>query len=282
MGQVTNVRLSCYLVLLSFDSKNRKQDSHTFVTWPIWYWFNIYFFHFLLSLLWASILFHHPSGVGILFDLKTIWEQFDIINLFLVWSSKAWCRIMVSQMQNEISMKNCSNILICYSSIWITFHKVCTRFCFALFCCGYSFCFRGVILYSDIIMCTMASQITSLTIVYLTAYSGTDHRKYQNSASLAFVQGIHEWPVNSPHKGPVTRKTFPFDDIMMVASGLPQWQWSNHKVYGINSTGTHFIYNIYITIQTSNGSWCIGIKGEMSGTVCVTFTWDIYIYMSCL
>ena len=35
-------------------------------------------------------------------------------------------------------------------------------------------------------------------------------------------------------------------------------------------------------IPTSNGSWCIGIKGEMSGTVCVTFTWDIYIYMSCL
>ena len=33
---------------------------------------------------------------------------------------------------------------------------------------------------------------------------------------------------------------------------------------------------------TSNGSWCMGIKGEMSGTVCVTFTWDIYIYMSCL
>ena len=33
--------------------------------------------------------------------------------------------------------------------------------------------------------------------------------------------------------------------------------------------------------DTSNGSWCIGIKGEMSGTVCVTFTWDIYIYMSC-
>ena len=34
--------------------------------------------------------------------------------------------------------------------------------------------------------------------------------------------------------------------------------------------------------MTSNGSWCIGIKGEMSGTVCVTFTWDIHIYMSCL
>ena len=35
-------------------------------------------------------------------------------------------------------------------------------------------------------------------------------------------------------------------------------------------------------LLTSNGSWCIGIKGEMSGTVCVTFTWDMYIYMSCL
>ena len=33
---------------------------------------------------------------------------------------------------------------------------------------------------------------------------------------------------------------------------------------------------------TSNGSWCMGIKGDMSGTVCVTFTWDTYIYMSCL
>ena len=39
---------------------------------------------------------------------------------------------------------------------------------------------------------------------------------------------------------------------------------------------------VCIQHHTSNGSWCIGIKGEMSGTVCVTFTWDIYIYMSCL
>ena len=31
--------------------------------------------------------------------------------------------------------------------------------------------------------------------------------------------------------------------------------------------------------ESSNGSWCIGIKGEMSGTVCVTFTWDIYTYI---
>ena len=40
-------------------------------------------------------------------------------------------------------------------------------------------------------------------------------KKHQSSASLAFVQGIHRWPVNSQHKGPVTRKIFPFDDVIM-------------------------------------------------------------------
>ena len=44
------------------------------------------------------------------------------------------------------------------------------------------------------------TQITSLTIVYSTVYLGTDQRKHQSSASLAFVRGIHRWPVNSPQQ----------------------------------------------------------------------------------
>ena len=40
-------------------------------------------------------------------------------------------------------------------------------------------------------------------------------RKHQSSASLAFVRGIHRWPLKSPHKGPVTRKMFLFDDVIM-------------------------------------------------------------------
>ena len=64
-------------------------------------------------------------------------------------------------------------------------------------------------------MGTMASQITSLTIFYSTLYSGTDQRKHQSSESLAFVWGIHRGPVNSPHKGPVMRKIFPFGDVIM-------------------------------------------------------------------
>ena len=66
-------------------------------------------------------------------------------------------------------------------------------------------------------MTTIASQITSLTIVYSTVYSDADQRKHQSSASLAFVRGIHRGPVNSPHKWPVTRKMFPFDDVIMYA-----------------------------------------------------------------
>ena len=69
--------------------------------------------------------------------------------------------------------------------------------------------------YSDVIMGPMTSQITSLTIVYSTFYSSAYWRKHQSSASLAFVWGIHRKPVNSPHKWPVRRKMFSFDDVIM-------------------------------------------------------------------
>ena len=65
-------------------------------------------------------------------------------------------------------------------------------------------------------MSAITSQITSLTIVYSTIYSGADQLKHQSSASLAFVRGIHRGPVNSTHKGPVTRKVFPFGDVIRV------------------------------------------------------------------
>ena len=64
-------------------------------------------------------------------------------------------------------------------------------------------------------MGAIASQITSLTIVYSIVYSDADQRQHQSSASLAFVRGIHWGPVNSPHNCPVTRKIFPFDDVIM-------------------------------------------------------------------
>ena len=74
---------------------------------------------------------------------------------------------------------------------------------------------KGPAHYWDVTMGAMASQITSLTCVYSTVYSGAAKRKHQSSASLAFVRGIHRWLVNSPHKWPVTRKMFQFDDVIM-------------------------------------------------------------------
>ena len=74
--------------------------------------------------------------------------------------------------------------------------------------------------YGDVIMGAMASQITSLTIVYSTVYSDADQRKHQSFASLAFLRWIHRGPVNSLHKWPVTRKMFPFDNVIMLWVGL--------------------------------------------------------------
>ena len=66
-----------------------------------------------------------------------------------------------------------------------------------------------------IIMSAVKSQITSVSIVYSLVCSDADKKNHQSSASLAVVRGIHRWPMNSPHKGPVTRKMFPFDDVIM-------------------------------------------------------------------
>ena len=62
--------------------------------------------------------------------------------------------------------------------------------------------------YNDVIIRAIASQITDISIVYSTVCSGTKQRKYLSSTSLSFVTGIPQWPVNSPHKGPVTQKRF--------------------------------------------------------------------------
>ena len=67
-------------------------------------------------------------------------------------------------------------------------------------------------------MNTVASQITSISIVYSTICLGVDQRKHQWSALLAFVRWIHRWPVNSPHKGPVTRKMFTSNGVIMSIS----------------------------------------------------------------
>ena len=64
-------------------------------------------------------------------------------------------------------------------------------------------------------MGAIASQITNVSIVCWTVCSGADQRMHQSTASLSFVRGIHPWLVDSPQKGPVTRKMCPFNDVIM-------------------------------------------------------------------
>ena len=71
--------------------------------------------------------------------------------------------------------------------------------------------------YTDVIMTTMESQITSLTVVYSTVYSDTDQRKHQSSASLAFVKGIHRDRWIPRTKGQLREKCF----HLMTTSCVP-------------------------------------------------------------
>ena len=92
-------------------------------------------------------------------------------------------------------------------------------------------------------MAAMVSQIISLTIVYSTVYSGADQSKHQSPASLAFVWGTHRGPVNSPHKWPVTRKMFPFDDVIMLAS----------HYYGVRDNIYNMVFPIPHTVWVISG-----------------------------
>ena len=96
-------------------------------------------------------------------------------------------------------------------------------------------------------MSMVASQITSLTIVYSSVNSGAEERKQQSSASLAFVRGIHRWPVTSLHKGPIMWKLFPFDDVIMV--------WVAIKGHCNVTTSSLVILTMYLTIPTRTARW---------------------------
>ena len=113
-------------------------------------------------------------------------------------------------------------------------------------------------------MGTIASQITSLTLVYSTVYSDADQREHQSSVSLAFVWGIHRGPVNSPHKWPVTRKTFPFDDVIMIPvdiyDSVVNWIPSQYKD-GFSKYGD-FHYKDQTVVMPSYLSNCDSYTGK--------------------
>ena len=91
----------------------------------------------------------------------------------------------------------------------------------------------------------MASEITSLTIVYSTVYSRRRSKKTSKLRVTGLCAGIHRWPVNSPHKGPVTRKLFPFDDVIMRS------KYPGHGCVLYHIHFRHYSLRIKISIKIS-------------------------------
>ena len=100
--------------------------------------------------------------------------------------------------------------------------------------------------YNDVIMSAMASQITGVSIAHSTVCSGTDQRKHQRSVLLAFVRGIHRWPVDSPHKRPVTRKMLPFDGVIITSRSLLHFLWMTTRT-SLAICISHLLSNTFYT-----------------------------------
>ena len=118
--------------------------------------------------------------------------------------------------------------------------------------------------YNDAIMGAIPPQITSLTIVYSNVYSDADQRKHQSSASLAFVRGIHRGSVNSPHKWPVTREMFPFDDVIMECKHLMPRQ--NARYFIVDDHISH-IRIIFPKLSAT----CMGYKHYVEDLTTISF-----------
>ena len=81
------------------------------------------------------------------------------------------------------------------------------------------------------------------------------------------MRGIHRRPVNSPHKGPVTRKMIPFDDVIMIC--LPRGEG-----FHLSGTSLYWKYNetfaFIITIRQNTGK----DSSPLSATYMRRWTWS--------
>ena len=73
-------------------------------------------------------------------------------------------------------------------------------------------------------MSAMASQITGVSIVYSAVCLGEDQRKYQRSASLAFVERTQRLLEVSLHKKASNAENVSIDDVIMKSVS----QWNSH------------------------------------------------------
>ena len=148
---------------------------------------------------------------------------------------------------------------VLYETITKTTHR-------KVFACfhGYMYWFPQAPHYIDVIMTTMASQITSLTVVYSTVYSDADQRKHQSSASLAFVWGIHRDQWIPRTKGQLRGKCFHLMTSSYVIPCGATFILCGHEYNCFCQIDNYFLL---LTIQTG---------------LLYTYLWNVQVVWTCL
>ena len=129
---------------------------------------------------------------------------------------------------------------------------------------------RPIIRDNGVIISAMVSQISSITIVYSTVYSRRRSKEISKLKALRHwpLWGeIHRWPVNFPHKGPVTRKKFPFDDVIMhacivstcILGCVCDWIGNTTKFYGNFCIDIQCCWNVIRPSIIRNRSLCVNL-----------------------
>ena len=239
------------------------------ISYPDWYYkFFLWTDHMNYYLQW-----HHNGRNGV----SNHQPHHCLLNCLFRRRSKKTSKLRItglcagnSPVTGEFAAHRASNVK--NVSIWWCHHILNAVRCTASLCFWFNSGFLDgkqnlALHYGDVIMSTMASQITSLTIVYSTVYSGADQRKYQSSMSLTFVRGIHLSPVNSPHTGPAMRKMFPFDDITMY---LMLSVAQHHYVFG--STQAFWMGKKMLLFQV------VSLHSFLLLSFLLTFFWLVYYY----
>ena len=157
-------------------------------------------------------------GIGPRCRIPLLWSNMYLITMnFILWVWYSWATVEgIASIRNYIHTLCACN----YSSMHYTYTTLLYYYTMHWFI-SYLSVKRPLKHYNGVIMSAMASKTTGVSIVYSTICSNVDQRKHQSSVSLAFVRGIYRWPVISPQRGPVTRKMFPFDDVIMSELKLP-------------------------------------------------------------
>ena len=116
-------------------------------------------------------------------------------------------------------------------------------------------------------MTTLASQITSLTVVYSTVYSDADQRKHQSSASLAFVWGIHRDRWIPRTKGQLRGKCFHLMTSSCVTENVCILWYISRRF--VQRTKSHFHKQIWPSSLTYAS---VGLNEFMDDVICMFVT----------